>query len=179
MTNPFLAARIDLVVAGLCLVALAFRTGYELLKKRGRVDTNNKAIFAAVFVAMCTMLGSWPGMTLVAAPEAGLPAWVHWLGLGLAAAGLFLAVGGLVTLRGLENIDHLVTTGLYARLRHPMYTGFVLWIVGWALAAGGVQSLVVGAVGIANVLFWRGLEENALRAQHGERYRAYCRQTWF
>jgi hypothetical protein len=48
----------DLVVAGLCLIALVVRTGYELLKKHGMVDTKNKAIFAAVFVAMCVMLGT-------------------------------------------------------------------------------------------------------------------------
>jgi protein-S-isoprenylcysteine O-methyltransferase Ste14 len=168
-----------LVVAGLCLIALAVRTGYELLKKRGRVDTKNKANVAAVFVAMCVMLGSWPGMTLVAPAHADLPWFVRWLGFGSVAAGLFLAVGGLVQLRGLENIDHLVTTGLYARLRHPMYTGFILWIVGWALASGTVASFAIGIVCIANVLYWRWLEEGALRSQHGENYRTYCQRTWF
>lgn len=48
--------------------------------------------------------------------------------LGLTALALVLAIGGLVQLRGLENIDHLVTTGLYSRIRHPMYVGFILFL---------------------------------------------------
>jgi len=92
---------------------------------------------------------------------------------------LVLAVGGLVQLRGVEHIDHLVTTGLFSRIRHPMYAGFVLWIVGWATSYGALGSLTVGALCIGNILYWRHLEENALEAQYGERYRAYRLGTWF
>jgi hypothetical protein len=61
-----------LVVAGVCLVCLVVRTGYELLKERKQVNTRNKAIFAAVFVAMCLMLSSWPGMALADPSRAAL-----------------------------------------------------------------------------------------------------------
>jgi protein-S-isoprenylcysteine O-methyltransferase Ste14 len=168
-----------LVAAGLCLIGLGVRTGYELLKKRGLLDPRNKAIFAGVFAAMSLMLGSWPVMALLVPSPVVFPWLLRWIGFGSVAAGLLLAVGGVAQLRGLENIDHLVTTGLYARLRHPMYTGFILWIVGWALTAGAVVSFAIGAVCIANVLYWRWLEEDALRSHYGERYRVYCAQTWF
>lgn len=97
----------------------------------------------------------------------------------MAAAGLVLAIGGLIQLRGLENIDHLVTTGLYARLRHPMYAGFILWIVGWVVAFGALISLAVGIVSVANILFWRWLEERSLQSQHGQVYLSYYQRTWF
>lgn len=170
---------IYLPIAGLCLICLGVRTSYELLKKNGRVDTENKAVFTVVFVAMCLMLGSWPAMGPNDPVRLVVPAFVRLSGFGLVAAGLMLAVGGLVQLRGLENIDHLVTSGLYSRLRHPMYSGFVLWIVGWSLAFGGVVTLAVGTLCIANILYWRSLEEVAMQARFGEAYRAYRKGTWF
>ena len=93
--------------------------------------------------------------------------------------GMALAIGAVVQLRGVENIDHLVTTGLFFRLRHPMYTGFILWILGWATYHGAFLSLVIGFVGIGNILYWRQLEEAALKSSYGEDYRVYRERTWF
>ena len=168
-----------LLVAGLCLIGLAIRSGYELLKKAGKVDTKNRAIFAVVFVAMCLMLASWPVMCPLDPWRIAVPGVVRWLGLGMVTAAVALAVGALVQLRGLENIDHLVTTGLFSRIRHPMYTGFILFIAGWVVCHGAVASLVIGVVCIGNILYWRRLEEGALESQYGEDYRSYRRGTWF
>jgi protein-S-isoprenylcysteine O-methyltransferase Ste14 len=171
--------RTFLLVAGLCLLGLAIRSSYELLKKTGKVDTKNTAIFAVVFVAMCLMLASWPVMCPRDPWRIVLPGVVRWLGLGVVTAALTLAVGALVQLRGLENIDHLVTTGLFSRIRHPMYTGFVLWIAGWVVCYGAVASLVIGVACIGNILYWRRLEEGALESQYGDDYLSYRRGTWF
>jgi len=168
-----------LLAAGSCLLGLAIRTSYEALKKAGRADTSNSSIFALVFVAMCVMLASWPVMCPLDPWRIAVPGVERRIGLGLVIGALALAVGGLVQLRGLENIDHLVTTGMYARLRHPMYTGFILWIVGWVVRYGAVVSLAVGLVCIGNILYWRRLEEAALAAHYGEDYRSYRRKTWF
>lgn len=167
------------IVAGLCLAGLIVRTGYELLKKAGKVNTTNGAVFATVFAAMVAMLASWPAMCPFDPMRVSGPPFVRWAGLGSVAAGLVLAIGGLVQLRGLENIDHLVTTGLYSRLRHPMYAGFILWIAGWIAAHGAVVSLAIAVVAVTNVLYWRRLEEEALESSYGEAYRAYRQRTWF
>jgi protein-S-isoprenylcysteine O-methyltransferase Ste14 len=78
-----------------------------------------------------------------------------------------------------ENVDHLVTTGLFAKIRHPMYAGFILWIVGWATTYGAFVSLAAGVLCIGNILYWRHLEEGALEACYGARYRDYRAGTWF
>jgi methanethiol S-methyltransferase len=78
-----------------------------------------------------------------------------------------------------ENIDHLVTNGLFSKLRHPMYTGFMLWILGWAIFWGAMLSLLIGILCIANILFWRSLEEKKLVSVYGEAYKEYRLGTWF
>lgn len=167
------------ILAGSCLAGTAIRTGYELGKKTGRIGTRHRALFGVVSVAMGTLLSVWPAMCPTDPWRMEVPGAVRWIGLALAAAGPILAVGGLVVLRGLENIDHLVTTGLFARIRHPMYTGFILWIAGWVVRSGATASFVVGLVCIANILYWRHLEEVALASRYGKAYLAYRRTTWF
>jgi methanethiol S-methyltransferase len=83
------------------------------------------------------------------------------------------------TSSGPEDKGDLVTTGLFSRLRHPMYVGFVLWIVGWVVRQGAIASLAVGLVCIGNILYWRHLEEGGLESRYGEDYRVYRQGTWF
>jgi len=168
-----------LVFLVLCLVALATRTGYELLKKAGRVDTKNKLVFAAVFVAMGLMLTSWILLGRFDPRPVALPGAARWFGFAVLIAGFALALGALFRLRGLENIDRLETSGLYSRIRHPMYTGFIFWISGWVIYKGAAVTLVVALIAIGNVLFWRRLEEKRLESRYGEEYRTYRRRTWF
>jgi protein-S-isoprenylcysteine O-methyltransferase Ste14 len=78
-----------------------------------------------------------------------------------------------------ENIDHLVTSGLFSRIRHPMYTGFILWILGWVFFYGAATSLIVALVCIGNILYWRQIEEKNLVSAYGEAYLRYRMKTWF
>lgn len=167
-----------LIIAGLCLLALLIRTGYELLKQAGKVDTKNPVIFTAIATTMGVFLLSWPCFCPLDPWRIPLPAGLRWAGLGLVGLALVLAVGGLVQLRGVENIDHLVTTGLYSKFRHPMYAGFTFWIMGWVVFNTAAASLVLGLACILGILFWQRLEEPALESQFGEAYRVYKRQTW-
>ncbi len=168
-----------MILALLFLLCVATRSGYEILKDAHRVDPHNKLVFVAIFTAMCTLWISWFSLCPLDPWQAAMPAVVRWSGFALFGAGLVLAIGALLQLRGLENIDHLVTTGLFRKLRHPMYTGFILWILGWGIFHTASASLLVGLVGIANVLYWRHLEEVRLQRQFGDAYQNYQRISWF
>jgi protein-S-isoprenylcysteine O-methyltransferase Ste14 len=168
-----------LLLAGLCLTGLMIRTGYELLKRAGKLDPKDPVIFAGVFAAMFAWLASWPFMCPLDPLRILFSPVMRWIGLGLVTGALILAAGGLLQLRGLENIDHLVTTGLYSKFRHPMYVGFILWIAGWVVSYGATVSFVLGLVCIGNILFWRHLEERALGSHYGEKYKVYRQTTWF
>jgi protein-S-isoprenylcysteine O-methyltransferase Ste14 len=163
----------------MCLVGLCIRNGYELLKKAGKTNTENPLVFAIVFVSMCLMLASWPIMCFSDPAHVVLPRAVHLAGLGVWIIGLSLALGALIQLRGVENIDHLVTAGLFSIFRHPMYLGFILWIMGWVIYFGAAVSFLVGLAGVGSILFWQRLEEEKLVACYSEVYQKYRKGTWF
>jgi len=107
-----------------------------------------------------------------------------WVGAALTAAGLLFTVwarvhlgtnwSGTVTLkRGHE----LITSGPYAFVRHPIYTGLLLAFLGSALARDewrGVLALVLVALAL-----WRKLrhEERWMREQFGDAYSAYSQRV--
>jgi protein-S-isoprenylcysteine O-methyltransferase Ste14 len=168
-----------LIFVILFVVCVSIRTGYELLKDAGRVNPESKPMFAFIFATMCALWVCWFGLCPIDPLRVNFPDVVQWSGLALVVVGMILAIGALLQLRGLENIDHLVTSGLFAKIRHPMYTGFVLWILGWSIYHSAIVSLLVGLVGISNILYWRRWEERRLLARYGETYRQYRLTTWF
>ena len=161
------------------LASLMIRTGYELLKKAGKVNPESKILFAVILTDMIILWTSWFGMCPLDPLVIVLPEFVRIVGLALVLIGLALAIGALVQLGGVENIDHLVTAGLFALTRHPMYIGFILWIIGWSMYHAAGASLIAGCVGIVNILFWRHLEEEKLSANYGETYKQYQTKTSF
>jgi protein-S-isoprenylcysteine O-methyltransferase Ste14 len=168
-----------LVFLGLYFLGLMIRAIYEQLKKAGRVNPKNMAILAIVFFAMCLMWASWFNMCSLDPLQFSLPRIVRWFGFGAFLVGLGFSIGAVIQLRGLENINHLVTKGLFSKIRHPMYVGFILWIFGWAIYHGAAISLFVGFVAIVNILYWRTLEERELESNYGEVYLEYRKRTWF
>ena len=161
------------------VVCLFVRTAYELLKEAGKVNPESKIIFAFIFTTMCTLWACWFALCPLDPFQVTIPDVLRWSGLSLFIVGMVLAFGALLQLKGLENIDHLVTTGLFTRIRHPMYTGFGLWILGWSTYYGAFASLAIGLIGIANIIYWRRLEDARLSAQYGDTYQQYRLTTWF
>ncbi len=168
-----------LFFAGLCVAGAAARTTYEILKKKGKIDTRRLGVIVALIAAMSAFLMSWIFMGPFDPVRLFSSELARWTGFGLVIAGLGLAAGGFAQLGRPENIDHLITTGLFSRLRHPMYTGFVMWILGWVMFYGSVTSISIALIGIGNIIYWRQLEERALESRYGEDFRRYRERTWF
>jgi protein-S-isoprenylcysteine O-methyltransferase Ste14 len=69
---------------------------------------------------------------------------------------------------------HLVVTGLYRRVRNPMYVAVVAMILGQALLFTSLGLLVYGAVTwLCTHVFVVGYEEPTLQEQFGREYEIY------
>jgi protein-S-isoprenylcysteine O-methyltransferase Ste14 len=106
---------------------------------------------------------------------------VGFLGLALVLAGVGFAWWARIHLGRLWSASvtgktdhHVVDTGPYALVRHPIYTGLLLAVIGTALAQGTVAGALGAALIIVGTYVKARLEENFLREQLGLRaYDAY------
>jgi protein-S-isoprenylcysteine O-methyltransferase Ste14 len=72
----------------------------------------------------------------------------------------------------------LVTTGIYALIRHPMYTGFWLMALAQVLLLPNWVAGPAGLVGFGVLFFGRiRREEEMMISAFGDEYRAYMRRT--
>lgn len=107
----------------------------------------------------------------------------QWLGVGLCLAGFAFAVWARLHLgrnwgmpMSLRQGHELVTSGPYAYVRHPIYTGILLAMIGSMLARGLVW-LLPFFLGFAYFLFSARTEEKMMVAQFPEAYPAYRQRT--
>jgi protein-S-isoprenylcysteine O-methyltransferase Ste14 len=110
--------------------------------------------------------------------------WAFWVAILITAIGLLFTVwarihlgrnwSGTVTIKQ----DHeLIVSGPYAIVRHPIYTGLLVALIGTATARGEWRGLL--AVLIAGAALWRklGLEERWMTERFGQQYEAYSRRV--
>lgn len=106
------------------------------------------------------------------------------LGAALTVIGVAFAVWARLRLAGnwssdvtLKRDHELIVDGPYAFVRHPIYTGVLLALVGTGLAIGEWRAVV--AVVIAGVAWWRKLtiEEVVMRRQFGDAYVRHAART--
>ncbi len=81
---------------------------------------------------------------------------------------------GTVTIK---DGHELITSGPYALVRHPIYTGLLLAMLGSALALGDWRG--VAAFALAAGALWRKLrvEESWMQQQFGDAYQAYSQRV--
>ena len=73
-----------------------------------------------------------------------------------------------------QRRHQLATTGLYARMRHPQYVGFVLIMTGFLLQWPTLVTLVMFPVLVFMYLRLARREEQDAAAEFGEEYRHYA-----
>ena len=162
----------------ICVITHIIRSVYEILKHKNIVKAN-KMTFAIIFPDMMLLWISWFALCSLDVYTIQLPGFVRFAGLALAVIGLFVFLRGLITIKTLESYEgDLITKGIYSKIRHPMYLGFVCWLIGFPVFYGGFLSLILAFIFIANVLYWRYLEEKEL-VKRFPGYIAYKRTTYF
>jgi protein-S-isoprenylcysteine O-methyltransferase Ste14 len=139
-----------------------------------------KLIIAFAFVSMAAMI-----VVSVLDHRFGwstVPPAVSVVGDVLVAAGLLIAM--LVTIQNgyaaanvkVESGQQLSSTGWYGLVRHPMYFGNVILMIGVPLALGSYWALLIILAGLA-VLALRITDEEALLTQDLSGYREYTQKV--
>lgn len=104
----------------------------------------------------------------------------------LFAAGLIIRWAAVLTLKKAFTVkihilkdQHLITHGIYKYIRHPAYTGLILYYTGFGLALQNYLALLlIIPVITATTLYRIRKEENVLLNHFGDKYLAYTQKTY-
>jgi protein-S-isoprenylcysteine O-methyltransferase Ste14 len=168
------------------LVAYAVFRFADLLMREQTALGVDRARFARRMINQLPLLALFFGApferTFIYGGEA--PRWLGTLGLIIELTGVWLALGARIQ-RGFfssggnhDTHRALIRNGLYRFIRHPIYTGELLVILGWPFEYGAPITLMIGGVlgfTITNRRIRR--EEADMIAEHGDAYVAYMRST--
>ena len=111
--------------------------------------------------------------------------WTPWhiAGLAIAVPAFVLFVVARLQLGNAFSVQaratQLVTTGIYARIRNPIYVFGALTLAGVLIWAHQPWWLLV-LLALIPLQLWRARkEQQVLEAKFGDQYRDYKRKTWF
>lgn len=111
-----------------------------------------------------------------------LPTWLSIVGIALLAIGLTVAVWVVVqnawaaATITVESGQELVSTGFYGVVRHPMYSGAILMLVGLPLGLGSWWAAIPAAVGVV-ALIVRTIDEEVMLRDELAGYPEYTEQV--
>jgi hypothetical protein len=136
-------------------------------------------IWGAIIFALALATWPWHLMRLYSLPWMWAPAALLMVfGLrtyiGIRSGFGTRKLSGEAELRPHEHAQELVTTGLHARMRHPIYFAHLVNMTGWALGSGLLISFVLLAISVLGtfpLMIW--IEEHELEKRFGHHYREY------
>jgi protein-S-isoprenylcysteine O-methyltransferase Ste14 len=140
-------------------------------------------VLALGIVGLLLLIRRWPDPLSMRVISGG---WTrYWCAVALVVVGLGFAAwarmalgtnwSGWVTVK----VEHeLVRRGPYRRIRHPIYSGVLLAILGTGLAAGQVRGLLAFAIACVALWLKSRMEERWMQQEFGEQYAAYRASSW-
>lgn len=189
----FRTAGVVLYVAGLVFAeALRLTLRIDRLQSRRRRTPDARRLRLRESVVLAAIIaGIWVLPVVYAfTPWLGpfdyrLPSWTIWIAAGVFVASLLVRFSAQRSLGSqwsytveAQEEHRLITAGLYARVRHPIYASLILWAAAQPVL---LQNLIAGWSGAAAVmLIWLlrvPSEERMMIATLGDEYRQYMQRT--
>lgn len=176
------------VVCVVCLLPTLFHvlTHPALLRRRLRFGLLAEPEPRQKLIYVFLMLGLWTlAVVLVLDSRNGwssIPVYLIPIGDLLDAAGLILVwlvfranpfAGATVTV---ETEQTVISTGPYAHIRHPFYSGLLLVFLGAPVALGSWWGLVLFPA-LLSIFIWRLRDEESYLAEHLPGYQDYCNKV--
>lgn len=164
------------------------RAGERFLPDRQVIQREGRGAFAVRFVGFFVLLAflalyalDAPGLRVLLIP---LPPWLRWAGFALGVVSLAWWVWTQIALGTrwsaqlqLRDGHRLVTTGPYARVRHPLYMAMFAISAAFALVTAHWGFVAFGVLSIVMLLLRVPREERMMLDEFGQEYAAYMQRT--
>ena len=186
--DPSLSGKI-IWLAGL-VTWLAIRYRPNRTSRKSKISKSARSTLEMISMAISfTGLGIIPLVWIFTGEISGFNHSTNWIWV-LVGAALFIislylfrithkALGAMWSVSLDLREDHkLVTSGIYEKVRHPMYTAFWLWAVAQPFLLSNWVAGFSGIIGFGTLFFLRvGREEKMMEGEFGAQYRDYCKRT--
>lgn len=180
-----------LAVLALCLLPLIVLARVLVMKRRGiqamkfaGADKRDFLILPFALFYFCVAVAAASGSRAVNSQEIFHAPGLAWIGVALCFAGLLVLVWSIISFGrsfrvgiDVENPNKLVTTGVFAFSRNPIYVAFAFVLCGEFLVFQNLIFLIYIVAGFW--LFHRQvlLEEEYLTAHYGQEYIDYRKRV--
>jgi len=188
--------RIAFLVLLLLLFAMRFYFMIKVRSSGGRLMPDQKAVereggrgvlivrMVAFFLLLAFLVMYLLGMAWIDLFTFPLPAWLRWLGFGVGLVTVIFWTWTQVVLDTqwsaqlqLTKNHHLITTGPYARMRHPLYTAIFGWCAALSLLTANWIFVAVCVLSVAGLVWRVPKEEQMMIEAFGDEYKAHMQRT--
>ncbi len=162
--------------------------GERVLPDRKAIEHEGRGMFT-VRVVLFFLLLAWLILYAInprwiEALSIPFPSWLRWAGFAIGLASLGFWYSTQVALGKewspqlqLREDHHLVITGPYRRIRHPLYTAMFGYGCSLALVTANWVFLVLAVVMIAGLFARVPREEQMMIEEFGDEYKSYMQRT--
>ena len=169
-----------LIAFTLCLVSYIVHTVPHFYENSEREYASSKTVEVIITIIVFIGYSAWVFMIFSDPIKMEVNKYVAVpLGLLIGIAGFAMFVISAIAKIGFSELDHLVTKGIYSRIRNPMYLGIILLHIGFPIAARSLLTLASAIIWIPIILVWRYMEDKRLARKFGSEYLEYKAQTFF
>ena len=150
--------------------------------RKGRVFTPLGLVWLGAIILLGIVTSKWRYESLYVTPWSLLPGGI------LAAVDLYLLrkIGrdfgsdrliGRHELNPQQDDQRLITTGMHARMRHPIYLAHLIMLAAWTVGSGLVVMYELLAFAIVTGAFMIRTEDAELEKRFGDEYREYRKRV--
>jgi protein-S-isoprenylcysteine O-methyltransferase Ste14 len=188
--------RFAFVILLVALFAMRFYFMVKVRRSGGRLMPDQKAVereggrgilivrMAAFFLLMAFLVMYIIGMAWIDLFSFPLPGWLRWAGFALGIVSVAFWTWTQIHLDTqwsaqlqLRQEHHLVTSGPYARIRHPLYSAMFGWAAALGLLTANWIFVTVCVLSIFGLLWRIPKEEQMMLEAFGDEYKSYMQCT--
>jgi protein-S-isoprenylcysteine O-methyltransferase Ste14 len=187
--------RTDFFLLLLALIAMRVFFMIRVRRSGGRIMPDKEAVTregrlgvilrtALFFVLIAFLVMYFLDAAWIRVLRIPLPGWIRWVGFVLGILSVIFWTWTQIHLDTqwsaqlqLKESHHLVTSGPYASIRHPLYLAMMGWSIAVALLTANWIFTAVSALAIAGVIWRTPKEEQMMIDTFGDEYRTYMQRT--